>query len=76
MKEFVTYLVKNLVDNPDSVVVDVFEGEQTVVIELRVAKEDAARVIGRQGNTIKALRTLAMTVAARFNRKVRLELVE
>ena len=76
MKEFVTYLIKNLVDQPDSVKVDVYEGEQTVVIEVRVAQDDVARVIGRQGNTIKALRTLAMTVAARFGRKVRLELVE
>lgn len=76
MKEFVTYLIKNLVDQPDSVKVEVYEGEQTVVIEVRVAQDDVARVIGRQGNTIKALRTLAMTVAARFGRKVRLELVE
>jgi len=76
MKEFVIYLIKNLVDQPDEVKVDVFEGEQTVVIEVRVAEGDTARVIGRQGNTIKALRTLATTVASRFSKKIRLELVE
>lgn len=76
MKEFVQYLIKNLVDNPDAVQVEVFEGEKTIVIEVRVADEDVARVIGRQGNTIKALRTLSMTVAARFSKKVRLELIE
>ncbi len=76
MKDFVIYLVKNLVDQPDEVKVDVFEGQQTVVIEIRVAEDDVARVIGRQGNTIKALRALATTVAARFSKKIRLELVE
>lgn len=76
MKEFVIYLIKNLVDQPEEVKVDIFEGAQTIVIEVRVAEGDVARVIGRQGNTIKALRTLAATVAARFSKKIRLELVE
>lgn len=76
MKEFITYIIQNIVQQPDDVNVEVFEGEQTVVIEVKVHEDDAARVIGRQGNTIKALRTLAMTIAARMNKKVRLELIE
>jgi uncharacterized protein len=75
MKDFVAYLVKNLVDQPDGVNVDVFEGEKSTVIEIRVSPNDVAKVVGRGGRTIKALRTIAMTVGARFDRKVRVEVV-
>ncbi len=75
MKDFVAYLVKNLVDQPDGVNVDVFEGEKSTVIEIRVSSDDIAKVVGRGGRTIKALRTIAMTVGARFDRKVRVEVV-
>lgn len=75
MKDFVAYLVKNLVDQPDGVNVDVYEGEKSTVIEIRVSPDDVAKVVGRGGRTIKALRTIAMTVGARFDRKVRVEVV-
>lgn len=75
MKDFVAYLVKNLVDHPDSVNVDVYEGEKSTVIEIKVSPDDIAKVVGRGGRTIKALRTIAMTVGARFDRKVRVEVV-
>ena len=75
MKEFMAYLIKNLVDKPVDVDVQVIEGEQGTIIEVRVAEEDVAKVVGRQGKTIKSLRTIAMTVGARFGRRVRLELV-
>ena len=75
MNEFIAYLIKNLVDEQAGVDVQVFEGEKSTVIEIRVADPDVAKVVGRKGQTIKALRTIAMTVSARFGRRVRLELV-
>jgi uncharacterized protein len=75
MKEFIAYLIKNLVDKPDSVEVQIIEGQQGTIVEVRVSMEDVAKVVGRQGKTIKSLRTIAMTVGARFGRRVRLELI-
>jgi uncharacterized protein len=75
MKNFLAYLVKNLVDEPDVVDVNVIEGQQGTIVEVRVSSADVAKVVGRQGRTIKALRTLAMTVGARFGRRVRVEIV-
>lgn len=75
MKHFLAYLIKNLVDEPDAVDVNVVEGEQGTVVEVRVSAADIAKVVGRQGRTIKALRTLAMTVGARFGRRVRVEII-
>lgn len=76
MKEFVSYLIKNLVDHPDGVKIKVFDGKKSTVVEIEVDNEDVAKLVGRQGRTIKALRTIAMTVAARFGRKIRLEIVQ
>jgi uncharacterized protein len=75
MKDFIAYLIKNLVDQPDAVEVKVFDGQQGTVVEVKVSAEDVAKVVGKQGRTIKSLRTIAMTVGARFGRRVRLELV-
>lgn len=75
MKDFVAYLVKNLVDQPNDVNVDIYDGDRSTVVEIRVAPADVAKVVGRQGRTIKALRTIALTVGARFNRRVRVEVV-
>jgi hypothetical protein len=75
MKEFIAYLIKNLVDQPDAVDVQVVDGQQGTIIEVKVSPEDVAKVVGRQGRTIKSLRTLVMTVGARFGRRVRLELI-
>lgn len=76
MEEFVSYLIKNLVDQPDEVKISVFDGEKSTVVEIVVDSGDVAKLVGRQGRTIKALRTIAMTVAARFGRKVRLEIIQ
>lgn len=75
MKEFFDYLVKNLVDQPDAVTIDVVEGENGTLIEVRVSPEDVAKVVGRKGRIINSLRTIAMTVGARLGLRVRLELV-
>ena len=75
MKDFIAYLIKNLVDQPDSVDVNVFEGEKSTIVEVQVGGDDVAKIVGKQGRTIKALRTIAMTVGARFGRRVKLELL-
>ncbi len=75
MKDFIAYLIKNLVDQPDAVDVQVVEGQEGTMIEVRVSQADVAKIVGKQGRTIKSLRTIAMTVGARFGRRVRLELV-
>lgn len=76
MEEFITYLIKNLVDRPDDVKVQVFDGQKSAVVEIIVNNEDIAKLVGKQGRTIKALRTIAMTVAIRFGRKIRLEIIQ
>lgn len=76
MKEFIAYLIKNLVDKPDAVDVKVIDNEEGTLVEIRVSPEDVAKVVGRQGRTIKSLRTIAMTVGARFGRRVRLDVID
>jgi len=76
MKELVQYLAKSLVNNPDAVEVKETEGENASVFELKVAKEDLGRIIGKQGRMAKSIRTLLNAAASRTNRKVVLEIVE
>lgn len=76
MKELVQYLAKALVNDPAAVAVTESEREDTAVFELKVAKEDLGRVIGRQGRTAKSIRNLLNAAAAKTNRKVILEIVE
>ena len=76
MKELVTFLAKQLVNNPDSVEVRETQGETASILELKVAKEDIGRVIGKQGRTAKSIRTILNAAASRTNRKVILEIIE
>jgi uncharacterized protein len=76
MKELVQYLARSLVNHPDAVEVKETEGEIASVLELRVAKEDLGRIIGKQGRTAKSIRTLLNAAASRTNRKIVLEIVE
>jgi len=76
MKELVEYLVKSLVDNVDAVQVKEVEGEQTTVVEVRVAKEDIGKVIGRQGRTAKALRTIISAASSKLKKRAVLEILE
>ena len=76
MKELVQFLAQQLVNNPDAVVVKETQSDTASVLELRVAKEDLGRVIGKQGRTAKSIRTILNAVASRTNRKVVLEIVE
>lgn len=76
MKDLVAYMAKSLVDKPKEVTVTEIEGEQTSVIELKVAKEDLGKVIGKQGRTGKAMRTILSAASARHNKRSVLEIIE
>jgi predicted RNA-binding protein YlqC (UPF0109 family) len=76
MKDLVSYLAKSLVNHPDEVEVKEIQGETAAILELRVAKDDLGRIIGKQGRTAKSIRTLLNAVASRTNRKIVLEIVE
>jgi len=76
MKELVQFLAQRLVNDPDAVEVKETHGDTASVLELRVAKEDLGRVIGKQGRTVNAIRTILNAVASRTNRKVVLEIIE
>lgn len=76
MKELIKQIAQALVDNPDSVEVEEVAGEQTSVIELRVAKEDMGKVIGREGRTAHAMRTILSAAAMKFNKRAVLEILE
>jgi uncharacterized protein len=76
MKELVETIARALVDEPNSVDVREVEGEGVVVYELRVAQGDVGKVIGRQGRTIKALRTLLHAASIKTQRRTELEVVE
>jgi hypothetical protein len=76
MKEFIEYIAKNLVDNPDKVVINEVGGSHTLIIELGVDKSDIGKIIGKKGKTINAIRTLLMSVASRNGLRVNLEILE
>ena len=76
MKELIKYMAQALVDNPDVVTVSEILGEQTSVIELRVAKEDLGKVIGKQGRTAKAMRTILSAASTKIRKRTVLEIIE
>lgn len=76
MKELIKYMAQALVDNPDQVAVSEVVGEQTSVIELRVAKEDLGKVIGKQGRTAKAMRTILSAASTKIRKRTVLEIIE
>ncbi|MCP4581375.1 MAG: KH domain-containing protein [candidate division Zixibacteria bacterium] len=76
MKNFIEFIARALVDSPDNVEVSEVEGEKTTVYELRVAPEDLGKVIGRKGQTAKAIRTLIAAVSAKKGKRALLEILE
>ncbi len=76
MKELITYIAEALVDYPDQVSVSEIEGEQTSVLELKVAKEDLGKVIGKQGRTARAMRTILSAVSTKIRKRAVLEILE
>jgi len=76
MKELVKFIAQALVDNPEEVQVNEIEGEQTSVIELKVAKEDLGKVIGKQGRTARAMRTILSAASTKIRKRAVLEILE
>jgi uncharacterized protein len=76
LKELIAYIAKALVDDPDAVQVTAVEGEKTVILELSVAPSDLGKVIGKDGRTARALRTLLSSTSARHSKRAVLEILE
>ena len=76
MKDLIAYIAKALVDKPEEVVVTEIEGQQTSVIELRVAKEDFGKIIGKHGRTAYAIRTILSAASAKMKKRGILEILE
>ena len=76
MKELVQFLAQHLVNHPEAVEVKETQGDTASVLELKVAKDDLGRIIGKQGRTAKSIRTILNAAASRTNRKVVLDIVE
>ncbi len=75
MKELIEMIAKALVDSPDDVVVNEVSGEQTTVLELRVAQSDLGKVIGKQGRTARAVRTLLGAAGMKLRKRFVLEIL-
>jgi predicted RNA-binding protein YlqC (UPF0109 family) len=76
MKDLIEVIAKSLVDKPEDVDVIEVEGEETTVIELKVSKEDLGKVIGKQGRTARAMRTILGAAAAKVRKRCVLEIIE
>jgi len=76
LKELVEFIVKKLVDKPEHVNVSEVTGEQSTIIELRVAPEDLGKVIGKEGRTARSIRTLVHAAASKEQKRAVLEIIE
>lgn len=76
MKELIEQIAKALVDSPDEVSVRAIEGEQTTVLELRVAQSDLGKVIGKQGRTARSVRTILSAAGMKLKKRFTLEILE
>ena len=75
MKELLEFIAKSLVDNPDAVTVNEIDGEQSMILELKVASEDVGKVIGKQGRIAKAIRTVVKAASVKQNKRVVVEII-
>ena len=76
MKELIHYIATALVDHPDQIQIKEIEQDDSIIIELTVAKEDLGKVIGKQGRTARAMRSLLSAAAGKVNKRSRLEIME
>ena len=76
LRDLVEHIAKVLVDNPDAVQINEIEGEQTSVIELKVAKEDLGKIIGKEGRTAKAIRTILGAAGSKLRKREVFEIIE
>ena len=76
MKELVELIAKALVDNPDKVHVSHLDGEQSMIIELKVAPEDLGKIIGKQGRNVMAIRVILGAAGMKLKKRINLEIIE
>ena len=76
MKELIHYIATALVDHPEQIQIKETEQDDSIIIELTVAKEDLGKVIGKQGRTARAMRSLLSAAASKVNKRSRLEIME
>ena len=76
MKDFVAYIVKNLVDNPDKVQINEVGGTHTVILELSVEKSDIGKIIGKHGRIAKSIRTILSAVSNKSNKRILLDIID
>ena len=76
MKELILVMARALVDKPDEVEINEIEGEVTTILELKVAKEDLGKVIGKQGKTAHAMRSILNATATKLKKRAVLEIIE
>jgi predicted RNA-binding protein YlqC (UPF0109 family) len=76
MKDFLLFVVKNIVDHPEEVQVNEIDGKQTIISELRVAQSDMGKIIGKRGQNAKALRVLLTAASAKLHKRSVLEILE
>lgn len=76
MKELLELIAKSLVDRPEEVVVTEVEGEQTTVLELKVARDDLGKVIGKQGRTARSIRTILASAGMKLKKRIVFEIIE
>ncbi|NLM73814.1 MAG: KH domain-containing protein [Clostridiaceae bacterium] len=76
MKELLEQIARSLVDNPDEVSVNEVEGEQSIILELKVAEDDMGKVIGKQGRIAKAIRVVMKAAAIKENKRVVVEIIQ
>lgn len=76
VKDLVEYITKALVDSPDSVNVNVIEGQKSIILELRVTQDDIGKVIGKNGRIAQAIRMILSSVAAKTDKRVMLEILD
>ena len=76
MKKLIQAIAQELVDYPARVIIDELVGGRTYVVQLKVAKEDTGKVIGKQGRTAKAMRTILNAVSVKENKRIILEIIE
>jgi len=76
MKDLVEYVIKALVDHPEQVALTETKGQQITILELKVAKEDMGKVIGKHGQTARAIRTILSAASAKLKTRTVLEIIE
>lgn len=76
MKELIRHIIQALVDHPEQVAISEVEGKQITVLEVKVAKEDLGKVIGKQGRNAKAIRTILNAASAKASKRAIMEIIE